>query len=65
MNAFVAWLVERCQDWQIRFDNERVLIRLAERANGSPGLALHVLARLTNPVNDVNAGYGRKSSVHL
>lgn len=45
MNAFVPWLVERCQDWQIRFDNERVLIRLAERANGSPGLALHVLAR--------------------
>jgi hypothetical protein len=40
-----SWLAQRCKDWAIRCEDRRLFVRIAERANGVPGLALHVLAR--------------------
>jgi AAA+ superfamily predicted ATPase len=39
------WLRNRCQALGISADEPGILRRLAERANGVPGLALHVLNR--------------------
>lgn len=39
------WLADRCQEFDIEWDQAGTLIRLAERANRVPGLALQVLDR--------------------
>jgi len=42
------WLVARCQQWEIEWDDAETLIRLVERANYSPGKTLHVLAAVSS-----------------
>jgi len=37
------WLVDRCLEWNVEWDTEATLIRVAERANRVPSLALNVL----------------------
>jgi Holliday junction resolvasome RuvABC ATP-dependent DNA helicase subunit len=45
VGTLAVWLAQRSLERQITYDTERVFPRLAERANGIPGLALQVLAR--------------------
>jgi Holliday junction resolvasome RuvABC ATP-dependent DNA helicase subunit len=44
-DELAVWLAERCRGWELGWDHEDTLIRLAERANGVPGLTLQVVAR--------------------
>lgn len=46
-NELANWLLERCQQWGLTCDEPKeLLMRLAERSNCIPGLALQVLNRI-------------------
>ena len=40
------WLSKRCVAWQIDWDHENTLVRLAQRSNRIPGLALQPLSKV-------------------
>ncbi len=45
VDELATWLERRCEAIDLQWDDRQTLIRLAERANTIPGLALHVVAR--------------------
>jgi len=44
-NQLVDWLADRCESWDLEWEDAPTLFRLAERSNLIPGLALQVLAQ--------------------
>ncbi len=46
-DELAIWLAQRCREWGISWDSHETLLRLAERSDRVPGMALQVLARAT------------------
>ena len=44
-DELVEWLADRCESWNIEWDDAATLVLLAQRANRIPGLALQVLVQ--------------------
>ena len=44
-DELAAWLKQRCEAIGLEWEDDLTLVRLAQRANGVPGLALQVVAR--------------------
>jgi hypothetical protein len=46
VEELAAWLEDRCRSLKLDWDDSHTMIRLAQRSNGMPGLALHAAPRI-------------------
>ena len=44
-DELVAWIKQRCEEIKLDWEDDQTLVRLAQRANRVPGLAIQVVAR--------------------